>query len=94
MLLGGIAAAETATWRLSRREGDPPWLVSSTFATGEPRDAGDYGFDPLGLSPRRPAEREAMQAREIASGRGAMLGLAGMVGQELLSGGKVLGEIS
>ena len=50
---------------------------------------GDLGFDPLNL---RPAEGEAfdlMRTKELQNGRLAMLGVAGMVAQELVTGQKI-----
>merc|ERR1719253_1358880 len=50
---------------------------------------GDLGFDPLGLKPTNAAELAEMQTKELNNGRLAMIGIAGMVGQELASGGKL-----
>jgi len=56
---------------------------------------GDFGFDPLGLSrptgfgPTGEAELKEMQNRELNNGRLAMIGIAGMVAQEAVSGGKL-----
>merc|ERR1719183_1026038 len=44
---------------------------------------GDIGFDPLGLKPQGAAEFKEMETKELNNGRLAMLGVAGMVAQEL-----------
>ena len=46
-------------------------------------------FDPLGLKPKDAAGLEAMQAKEINNGRLAMIAMAGMVVQELVTGNKL-----
>lgn len=46
---------------------------------------GDLGFDPLGLKPEDAEEFKTMQTKELNNGRLAMLGIAGMVAQELVS---------
>eukprot|EP00962_Isochrysis_galbana_P053650 scaffold25097_cov112-Isochrysis_galbana.AAC.2 len=51
--------------------------------------AGDYGFDPLGLKPASRAALAEMQTKEINNGRLAMIAIAGMVAQELLTGSKL-----
>ena len=51
--------------------------------------AGDLGFDPLGLKPTDPTELAEMQSKELNNGRLAMIAIAGMVGQELATGGKL-----
>lgn len=51
--------------------------------------AGDYGFDPLGLKPTNPSELAEMQTKEINNGRLAMIAIAGMVVQELVTGTKL-----
>jgi hypothetical protein len=63
--------------------GGEPWSIRSDHA------AGDVGFDPLGLKPTNPAELAEMQTKEINNGRLAMIGIAGMVVQELVSGDKL-----
>ena len=68
---------------------DSGFTMEDTFATGEKRVAGDFMFDPLGLKPKTDADLETMQAKEINNGRLAMIGMAGMVVQELVSGGKL-----
>jgi hypothetical protein len=50
---------------------------------------GDVGFDPLGLKPNDGEEFLAMSTREINNGRLAMLGVAGMVAQELVNGKEI-----
>jgi len=47
---------------------------------------GDIGFDPLNLKPRGAAELKEMETKELNNGRLAMLGIAGMVAQELATG--------
>ena len=54
------------------------------------RVAGDLGFDPLGLKPDTPAELKELQTKELNNGRLAMIGIAGFVAQELVSGAKIL----
>jgi len=51
--------------------------------------AGDFGFDPLGLKPTDPAEFVEMQNKELNNGRLAMLAIAGMVVQEGITGAKL-----
>ena len=53
------------------------------------RQPGDLGFDPLGLKPQDAKELKEMQTKELNNGRLAMIAIAGMVGQELASGGKL-----
>ena len=47
---------------------------------------GDLGFDPLGLKPTDPETWEKVQLRELKNGRLAMLGIAGMLYTEYLTG--------
>eukprot|EP00549_Striatella_unipunctata_P009184 CAMPEP_0118705778 /NCGR_PEP_ID=MMETSP0800-20121206/20085_1 /TAXON_ID=210618 ORGANISM="Striatella unipunctata, Strain CCMP2910" /NCGR_SAMPLE_ID=MMETSP0800 /ASSEMBLY_ACC=CAM_ASM_000638 /LENGTH=234 /DNA_ID=CAMNT_0006608027 /DNA_START=162 /DNA_END=866 /DNA_ORIENTATION=- len=50
---------------------------------------GDIGFDPLGLKPEDPAEFLELHTKELQNGRVAMLGVAGMVAQELVNGKEI-----
>ena len=50
---------------------------------------GDLGWDPLGLKPTDPAARKEMETKELNHGRLAMIGIVGMVAQELVSGEKL-----
>ena len=45
---------------------------------------GDIGFDPLGLKPTDMEEFEELEAKELNNGRLAMIGISGMVAQELV----------
>lgn len=45
---------------------------------------GDLGFDPLGLTPSDPDEFDTLRTKELQNGRLAMLGVAGIVAQELV----------
>jgi len=66
-------------------EGEPaqPWTIRLDH------EAGDLGFDPLGLKPTNPAELKEMQTKEINNGRLAMIAIAGMVAQEGVTGAKL-----
>jgi len=50
---------------------------------------GDLKFDPLGFKPKDPAGFKAMQTKELNNGRLAMLGIAGLVAQELVLNDKI-----
>merc|ERR1711871_1541474 len=63
--------------------GSQPWSISLDH------EPGNLGFDPLGLKPTDAAEFAAMQTKELNNGRLAMIGIAGMVVQELVSGEKL-----
>lgn len=47
---------------------------------------GDLGFDPLGLKPDAQDEFDVLRTKELQNGRLAMLGVAGIVAQELVTG--------
>ena len=51
---------------------------------------GDLDFDPLGLKPDTEEEFDIMRTKELQNGRLAMLGIAGMVAQELVDGKDIL----
>jgi len=50
---------------------------------------GDVGFDPLGLKPEDPEAYAEIQTKELQNGRLAMLGVAGMIAQELVNGEEI-----
>ena len=53
------------------------------------RVPGDFEWDPMDLYPTDPKEQLEMQTKELNNGRLAMIAIAGMVAQELASGGKL-----
>ena len=59
------------------------WSIRSDYASG------DLGWDPLGFKPSDPAELKEMQTKELNNGRLAMIGIVGMIGQELATGNKL-----
>lgn len=63
--------------------GDKWWTLKAD------RVPGDFGLDPLGLYPSDPEEQIEMKTKELNHCRLAMIGIAGMVVQELVSGGKL-----
>jgi hypothetical protein len=50
---------------------------------------GDVGFDPLGLKPKDAEAFLEMSTKELNNGRLAMIGVAGMVAQELVNGKEI-----
>jgi light-harvesting complex I chlorophyll a/b binding protein 1 len=64
-------------------EAGNPWEIR------DDHEAGDLGFDPLGLKPTDPAELKEMQTKELNNGRLAMIAAAGMILQEVASGTKL-----
>jgi len=53
-------------------------------------EAGDLGFDPLGWYPSDPVEQSTIKTKELQNGRLAMLGVAGIIAQELVDGKEIL----
>ena len=85
IVVGGIALIEAAsalTTFENPLQGAGWWSLKADHAPG------DLGFDPLGLKPAG-ADLKEMQTKELQNGRLAMLGIAGMVAQELVSGAKI-----
>ena len=62
---------------------------SRLFRIREDHLPGDLGFDPLGLKPTNDKDLKSMATKELNNGRLAMIGIAGMVAQELVSGMKI-----
>jgi len=53
---------------------------------------GDLGFDPLGLKPKDATGFRSMQDKELNNGRLAMIAVAGMCAQELVTGAPIIGN--
>jgi hypothetical protein len=64
-------------------------IVDNMWKIKRDHQPGDFGFDPLGLKPKDPAELKEMQTKELNNGRLAMIATAGMIAQELASGEKI-----
>ena len=72
------------------------WVDPSTgqlFALRESYYPGDLNFDPLGIKPKGVEEFKFVQERELANGRLAMMAVAGMCVQELVTGKPVLAAL-
>jgi light-harvesting complex I chlorophyll a/b binding protein 1 len=55
---------------------------------------GDLGFDPLGLKPDDEDSFNVLRTKELQNGRLAMLGVAGIVAQELVNGKGVIENLT
>jgi len=83
-MLFGIGIAEGS--RVARGWNDPT-LPDHFFQKLKPDyTPGDLGFDPLGLKPTNAAELREMQTKELQNGRLAMIGAAGFLAQEAVTG--------
>ena len=77
LLLGGGAAVELAS-------GAPPkFEMKSARARG--KEAGEIGFDPLGLYGETPEARLTMRTKELKNGRAAMVAVLAYVGAEAVT---------
>eukprot|EP00903_Cladosiphon_okamuranus_P009600 g9139.t1 len=70
---------------------ETPSAVTGEGGLKEDYSPGDLGFDPLGLKPKTEAELMTMQTKELNNGRLAMIGIAGMLVQELVNPADILG---
>jgi len=52
-------------------------------------ESGNLGFDPLDMKPTDAEELKEVQTKELTYGRFAMLGAAGMILQEVMTGSKL-----
>ena len=86
--LSSVASFETPlppfdAWSYKLGLGGSPWSVRRDHTPG------DLGWDPLSLKPTSAAELLEMQTMEINHGRAAMIGISGMVAQEVVTGVKL-----
>lgn len=63
-----------------------PGNAEKLFLLKEDYAPGDLNFDPLGLTPTDPADFLIAQQQELSHARLAMIGLSGMIAQELVTG--------
>jgi len=88
LILFLIAIPEVfSVYTFNNPAGGEPWSIR------EDHEAGDLGFDPLGLKPTDPAELKEMQTKELNNGRLAMLGAAGMLAQEFVFPDKIIDHL-
>ena len=66
-----------------------PLFGGELWTIRDDHEAGDLNFDPLSLKPTDAGELSVMMTRELNNGRLAMLAVAGMVAQELVTGQKL-----
>jgi len=82
-LLGWKSPDETTLGQLRTEEGTMFQDLKDDYYPG------DVNFDPLGLKPEDPEEFAEMHTKELQHGRLAMLGIAGIVAQELVDGQEI-----
>ena len=87
-MLALIGSAEQTRIAKGWQKLDPETSTASQ-ALREGYYPGDLGFDPLGLKPTNDKDLKSMATKELNNGRLAMIGIAGMVAQELVSGMKI-----
>ena len=68
---------------------DPETAMQTLKADYTP---GDLGFDPLGVGPKTDADMLQMKNKELNNGRLAMMAVAGIVAQEVVTGTELLGS--
>ena len=83
---GSSPTAHAHTFTDLSQDASPPLTQVAVRTLREGDLPGDLGFDPMGLKPKGEAELLAMQNKELNNGRLAMLAIAGMTAQELVTG--------
>uniref|UniRef100_A0A7S5CEE1 Chlorophyll a-b binding protein, chloroplastic n=1 Tax=Mesostigma viride TaxID=41882 RepID=A0A7S5CEE1_MESVI len=80
-------------FRINRGWGSPaeayfsiPGVLKESYTPGT------LGYDPLGLKPTNSKELDEMATKELNNGRLAMIGIAGMVVQELITQTPIFGQ--
>merc|ERR1719460_161801 len=86
-LLFGVMLTEIARAKIGWK--DPSEEMQTLRADYTP---GDLGFDPLGVAPKTDVEMLAMKNKELNNGRLAMIAVAGIVAQEVITGQELLGS--
>ncbi|CAN0189751.1 unnamed protein product [Ectocarpus sp. 12 AP-2014] len=86
--LFGMALIEYNTITKAYEEPSP---ITGEGGLREEYSPGDLGFDPAKIKPKNPVRLKKMQTKEINNGRLAMIGIAGMLVQELVNGQDILG---
>ena len=69
---------------------EKPSAVTGEGGLKEDYSPGDLGFDPLNIKPKTEEALVTMQTKELNNGRLAMIGIAGMLVQELQNGQDIL----
>jgi hypothetical protein len=65
-------------------------IRSGTYNANNPdRIPGDFGWDPLGLKPKKESDLKEIQNKELLNGRLAMIAAIGIMAQELVTGEKI-----
>lgn len=80
-----IAAAELKRATIGWVEPDFGRWSKTLFQLRDNYYPGDLGFDPLGLKPTNAKDFANMQTKELQNGRLAMLGIFGIISQELIN---------
>jgi hypothetical protein len=70
---------------LSKKDGQPTYMLKAETAIRPGYKPGQIGFDPLGLAPEDPAEFRIMQEKELAHARLGMIAAAGFLAQEAVT---------
>ena len=81
----GIAAAELKRAKIGWVEPSYKPGSRTLWTLRDEYYPGDVGFDPLGFKPQDPKAFADMQTRELQNGRLAMIGIIGMMSQELVN---------
>ncbi|CAM9185170.1 unnamed protein product [Ectocarpus sp. 8 AP-2014] len=84
----GMAFIEYNTIKKAYAEPSP---VTGKGGLRDEYSPGDLGFDPAKIKPKDQAGLEKMQNKELNNGRLAMIGIVGMLVQELVNGQDILG---
>ena len=85
LLTLGIGAAELKRATIGWVEPSYKFGSRTRWTLRDSYYPGDLGFDPLGFKPSDPKAFADMQTRELQNGRLAMIGVIGMMSQELVN---------